>query len=173
MDFLLSQKEDLHSIMNIVGDAQSFLASLEIDQWQDGYPDEDIILNDISNKESYIVKNREGDTMGIAMFSTRSEPTYNFIKGNWLTGENVEYAEYGVIHRMAVSSSHRGKGVAKFIFDSCEQLLKESDVASMRIDTHEGNKIMQGLLKKLGYIYCGVIYLDNGDKRLAFEKLFV
>ena len=41
----------------------------------------------------------------------------------------------------------------------------------MRIDTHEENLGMQGLLKKLGYHYCGVIYLENNDKRLAFEKL--
>ena len=41
----------------------------------------------------------------------------------------------------------------------------------MRIDTHEENLGMQGLLKKLGYHHCGVIYLENNDKRLAFEKL--
>jgi hypothetical protein len=42
----------------------------------------------------------------------------------------------------------------------------------MRIDTHEDNMGMQQLLKKLGYSYCGVIFLGNEDKRLAFEKLF-
>jgi hypothetical protein len=27
------------------------------------------------------------------------------------------------------------------------------------------------LLKKLGYVFCGMIYLENSDKRLAYEKL--
>ena len=170
MDFLLSKKEDLHSIMKIVGDAQSFLSSLGIDQWQDGYPDENVILADISNNESYIVKDSEGNTMGIAMFSTKLEPTYTFIEGNWLTDEK---AKYGVIHRMAVSTCGRGKGVAKFVFNTCEQILKENNITSMRIDTHEDNKTMQGLLEKLEYVYCGIIYLENGDKRLAFEKVFI
>ena len=48
---------------------------------------------------------------------------------------------------------------------------KQNNIKSMRIDTHEKNLGMQGLLKKLGYHYCGVIYLENNDKRLAFEKL--
>jgi hypothetical protein len=30
---------------------------------------------------------------------------------------------------------------------------------------------MQSLLKHLKYSYCGDIYLQNGNKRLAFEKL--
>ncbi len=168
MKLVLSKISDLPQITSIIRDAQLFLASNGIDQWQDGYPDESIILNDISNKESYIIKNIEGDAMGIAMFSTKQEPTYLVIEGNWLTDDK---SEYGVIHRMAVSSSHRGEGVAKFIFNTCEQLLVENNISSMRIDTHEGNKAMQDLLQKLGYIYCGIIYLDNGDKRLAYEKI--
>jgi len=30
---------------------------------------------------------------------------------------------------------------------------------------------MQSLIKKLGYQYCGVIYTNYGDKRMAFEKV--
>ena len=41
----------------------------------------------------------------------------------------------------------------------------------MRIDTHVDNTGMQNLLLKLNYNYCGIIYLENGDLRLAYEKL--
>ena len=30
---------------------------------------------------------------------------------------------------------------------------------------------MQNLLKKNGFSYCGVIYLEDGGKRIAFEKI--
>ena len=89
------------------------------------------------------------------------------IEGSWITKAN---AKYGVIHRMAVTNEFRNKGVAKFIFEQCEQLLLKNNIDSMRIDTHQDNLAMQGLLKKLKYTYCGVIYLDDGDKRLAYEK---
>jgi hypothetical protein len=30
---------------------------------------------------------------------------------------------------------------------------------------------MQSLIKKLGYVYCGIIFTDYNAKRLAFEKV--
>lgn len=168
MKLFSATSQNLPAILNIVSDAQSYLASLNIDQWQDGYPQQHIIENDISNQECFIVQNELNKTLGTAMFTRNKEPTYATIEGNWLTDDN---AIYGVIHRMAVSNEFRNQGVAKFIFNACEQKLKTDMIKSMRIDTHEDNKGMQGLLNKLGYTYCGVIYLANGDKRLAYEKL--
>lgn len=163
-----AQNENLPAILQIVLDAQLHLAAQNIEQWQDGYPDEAVILKDLANGESFVVKNDSNEIMGSAMFTTKAEPSYSTIDGSWLTTEIIIY---GVIHRMAVSNNFRKQGIAKFIFNKCEQQLKESKISSMRIDTHEDNLEMQGLLKHLGYVYCGVIYLANNDKRLAYEKL--
>ena len=168
MKFICAKKKDLSEIMHIIGQAQAYLASQHIEQWQNGYPNESAILKDIKNTESYVVKSEDSSLLATAMFTTRNEPTYKRIEGQWLTKNN---ATYGVIHRMAVSNKFRGKGIAKFIFFQCEQNLKQNNIKARRIDTHEENLGMQGLLKKLGYHYCGVIYLENNDKRLAFEKL--
>ena len=168
MTFLPTKEDDISSILEIINQAQAYLAMQNIDQWQNGYPNEEAILKDVFNNDSYVVKTKDAITAATAMFTTRPEPTYTTIEGNWKTKNN---ATYGVIHRMAVSNKFRGKGIAKFIFFQCEQNLKQNNIKSMRIDTHEENLEMQGLLKKLGYHYCGVIYLENNDKRLAFEKL--
>ena len=45
-----------------------------------------------------------------------------------------------------------------------------SEYPNVRIDTHEDNYVMQNMLKKLGYTYCGIIHLENGDPRLAYQK---
>ena len=168
MKLLTAKKEDLFAIMRIIEQAQSYLAVQNIEQWQNGYPNELAILKDILNKESYVVKSKDSTLLATAMFTTRNEPTYKHIEGQWITEFD---ATYGVIHRMAVNKGFRGTGIAKFIFNQCEQTLKHNKIQSMRIDTHEDNLGMQALLKKLGYVFCGVIYLDNSDKRLAFEKL--
>ena len=168
MEFLITKKENLASIMSIIHEAQIYLASKNIDQWQNGYPNEKAILSDISKHESFVVKDEAGIILATTMFTTKPEATYTAIDGAWLTARN---AKYGVIHRMAVGDRYRKLGIAKFIVKQCEQKLKENEIISMRIDTHQDNKGMQGLVKKLGYTYCGVIFLDNGDKRLAFEKL--
>jgi GNAT superfamily N-acetyltransferase len=168
MKFIKTKRKDLEPIMKIIGEAQVFLASHNIDQWQNGYPNEEAILRDITNNVSYIITSKDSILTGTAMFSTKKEPTYKSIEGEWITKSD---SKYGVIHRMAVTNEFRKKGVAKFIFEQCEQLLLHNNIESMRIDTHEDNLAMQGLLNKLKYLYCGVIYLENGDKRLAYEKL--
>ena len=113
----LSSPSNLPSMMQIVSDAQNYLASLGIDQWQNGYPNEEVLLNDISNNKSYCVSNAEGQIMGMTMFTNRPEPTYSTIEGSWLTTDDTVY---GVIHRLAVSNRFRSHGVAKFIFEQCE-----------------------------------------------------
>jgi ribosomal protein S18 acetylase RimI-like enzyme len=125
-------------------------------------------LSSGKNNESYVVMSEDLTVLATAMFSTKNEPTYKTIQGNWITKPN---ATYGVIHRMAVNENFRGTGIAKLIFNQCEQILKQNTIHSMRIDTHENNISMQTLLKTLGYTFCGIIYLENNDKRLAFEKL--
>lgn len=167
MEFLKSSRKKLEQIIKIIEEAQVYLAIQNIDQWQNGYPNKETILNDIKNNESYIITTKESVIIGTAMFSTKKEPTYKSIEGKWITKSD---SKYGVIHRMAISNKYRKKGVAKFIFEKCEQQLRKSEINSMRIDTHEDNLGMQRLLLKLKYLYCGIIYLENGDKRLAYEK---
>ena len=159
--------KDLNVTMSIIQDAQVLLASQNIDQWQNGYPTKQIILDDIKNKESYILKSEQSEPLATTMFSIRGEPTYTKILGQWKTNSSTKY---GVIHRMAVAKNHRGKGLAKFIFSSCEKWLMQQQIPSMRIDTHKDNFAMQQLLRILDYSYCGIIHLPSGDQRLAFEK---
>ena len=41
----------------------------------------------------------------------------------------------------------------------------------LRVDTHRENHIMQHLLLKFGFRYRGIIYLQNGDERLAYQLI--
>ena len=41
-------------------------------------------------------------------------------------------------------------------------------VRSIRIDTHPDNQIMQGLIRTMGYTYCGDVVIES--RRLAYEK---
>ena len=57
MKIELSKHIHIPTIMAIIRDAKEHLASQKIDQWQNGYPNESQVLNDIQNNESYIIKN--------------------------------------------------------------------------------------------------------------------
>jgi hypothetical protein len=56
MKFLNATKEDLAQTLQIIAEAQAYLATLHIEQWQNGYPNEKIILNDLENNESFVVR---------------------------------------------------------------------------------------------------------------------
>lgn len=164
-----SRTEDIPEIMTIINDAKTYLASQNINQWQNGYPNTEQVENDILKKESYVVVNDDHKIMATSMFTLRKEPTYKeVINGNWLISEDEIY---GVIHRMAIKKEFKKLGLATFLFDEFHQQLKDKNIQSLKIDTHEENLGMQALIKKLGYTYCGVIYTNYNAKRLAFEKV--
>ena len=171
MKIRLSKIEDVPEIMIIINDAKTYLASLKINQWQNGYPNAEQVENDIKNDESYVVVNDENQIMATSMFTLRKEPTYKkVIDGNWIISEDEIY---GVIHRMAIKKEYRKLGLATFLFDEFHQQLKNKNIESLKIDTHEDNLGMQSLIKKLGYKYCGIIYTSYNAKRLAFEKIIL
>ena len=72
---------------------------------------------------------------------------------------------YRVVHRLAGDGSVKGIGSAclEWAFGQCGHL---------RIDTHGDNRVMQNLLKKSGFVYCGIIHVEeDDDPRLAYEKM--
>ena len=168
MKIRLSTFDDISNIMIIIDDAKAYLASQNIDQWQNEYPNAEQVENDIKKGESYVVINDENQIMATSMFTVNPEPTYKVIDGNWVIDENEVY---GIIHRMAIKKTFRKLGLATFMFDEFHQQLKDKNIQSLKIDTHEKNIGMQSLIKKLGYAYCGIIYTNYNAKRLAFEKV--
>lgn len=167
MKFRLANKSDVEEILNIIQEGQKFFKENGIDQWQNGYPNRETVLNDIDNVESYVLIDDENIIEGVCVISFREEITYNKIyDGEWIGGD----IPYGVVHRIAVRSSLKKKGFGSIMFKEAERICRERKITSLRVDTHEDNKPMQGLVKKNGFTYCGVIYLRDGAKRIGFEK---
>jgi len=168
MRLQLSTSSNIQNILKIINDAKVYLKSQEIDQWQNGYPNQTQIEQDIANNESYVLINDVNEVIATSMFSIRPEPTYKLIDGSWKINESEKY---GVIHRLAIDKNHRNKGIASFILNEFHQQLNKQHVRSLKIDTHEDNHEMQYLVKKLDYVYCGIIFTEYNAKRLAFEKV--
>lgn len=150
---------DIEMLVPIYDYARKFMADNgNPNQWIDGYPSREIIAKDISNSNCFICKNEEGSIIGAFTFMIGDDPTYEHIyKGQWLNDK-----PYGVIHRLV--SDGTTPGITKNCIKWC---LKQ--IQNIRIDTHADNKIMQSLLHKTGFEYCGIIHTHNGTERLAFQ----
>ena len=159
-------EQDINRVMEIIKQAQEYFKKSNIDQWQDNYPTSQTIKDDIANGESYVLLSDEM-IVGTTVISFEGEVTYKDIyNGKWLSD-----GEYAVIHRLAVDNNYKGSGISSEIIRNVERMCIERGVHSIKIDTHELNVSMQRLLQKNDFTYCGVIYLKDMSKRVAFEKL--
>lgn len=166
MEFRRAVEEDINNIMNIIKQAQAYFKEKGINQWQDNYPNNKTISSDIAEKNSYVLI-KDNNIVATAAVSFDGEKTYESIyEGEWISNN-----EYAVIHRIAVDNTYKGSGMSSQIIKNVEQLCLNKGIYSIKVDTHEENISMQKLLKKNKFQYCGMIYLEDRSKRIAFEKI--
>ena len=168
-----STPRDIDALCSLFDEARSTIKLLGIDQWQNGYPSEAVISDDMARGQSYTVE-ADGHLCGTFALIEQGEPTYDSIfDGNWLTGNVKSYAapSYFALHRVAVSVKHRGHGISTAIIEFAQEQAIAAGKSSLRIDTHRGNTVMRKMLGKHGFVHCGTIFLDNGDERVAYEKV--
>ncbi|QBO37330.1 GNAT family N-acetyltransferase [Periweissella cryptocerci] len=162
---------DLPAIMAIYTAAKEYLAAQNIDQWQDGYPDEQALIDDIEAGENYVLV-IDGVVAASGTILTSVEEAYTNIEdGAWLNGKNDGYASF---HRTAISNDFRGQHLAQTLMQGLTTIAREHGFTDLRVDTHPDNKIMQHVITKAGFDYVGVVWLiESGirTKRLAYEML--
>lgn len=167
MIFRQSTRNDLNEIMHIIKQAQEYFKGAGIDQWQDGYPQLELMEEDIDKNRSYVLL-EEQKICGIMSILFDGEKDYDQIyEGRWLTD-----GKYAAIHRIAVDTKQKGRGFASFMIEKAQELCLGKNIHSIKVDTHRDNIVMQKMLKKQGFEYCGVIYLEDMSERIAFEKNF-
>ena len=158
MTIRAAYKDDLSVIMTVLEAAKGIMRSSgNAGQWVNGYPSEDVILNDIEKGYGFVVEDTR--IVGYFAFISSPEPTYSYIEG----GSWLDDRPYHVVHR--IGSYPEVHGVFKAIMDWC---FGQDPV--IRIDTHKDNRIMQHCILQYGFTYCGIIYLQSGDQRLAYQK---
>ena len=164
---------DVPAVMTIIEEARRTIAALGIDQWQNGSPNEAMILADVQAGQSRVAL-VDGEVVGTFALIENGEPVYAVIEnGGWQTPDRDTAGEwsYLAIHRVAISVSHRGSGISTAVIRHAEDIARSMGRRSLRIDTHEGNVVMRRMLERHGFIPCGIIHLENGDPRVAYEKI--
>ena len=152
---------DIPEIMKVVDAAKGIMRqSGNMHQWGEGYPSEAVIAADMERNGGFVVED-DKKIVGYFAFLQSPEPTYAKIyEGKWID----DTLPYHVVHRIA--SNPDAHGIFSSIMDFCF-----SHDTNIRIDTHRDNKIMQHVILKQGFSYCGIIYLLSGDERLAYQKI--
>lgn len=159
MKVIPTKHKHMDEVLQLYKDASINLKLQGVDQWQNNYPNQTTLENDMKNNESFVIIH-QGKVIASCSISTQNEQTYTIIEGNWLNNE-----PYIVLHRIVVSIKHKGSGLLFLNY------VKEHfpHFHNIRIDTHEHNKVMQGWLHKHHFTFTGVITLLDHSKRNAYQ----
>lgn len=162
MEIRLAFPNEVGAILEIIEAAKKRLAQTGSDQWQKGYPNQEMIVEDIISGQAYVALD-EGGMVAYAAVIKGPEEAYEAIyDGNWQGTER----QYLLFHRVAVAETALGQGVAQTFL---EGLMEGFDYLDFRADTHEKNVVMQHILTKLGFQEVGKVPIDG--ERLAYQKV--
>ena len=133
-------------------------------QWQDGYPNIEVITNDIENGFGYILTEGE-NTIGYFAILINDEPEYLKIEGNWLTN-----TDFVVFHRVAIAEKYLGQNLSQKIIAFIEDFAIKMNIKSLKADTNHDNFAMMKIIEKSGFTFCGIVHF-RGSPRRAYEKV--
>ncbi|ERT64868.1 GNAT family acetyltransferase [Peptoniphilus sp. BV3AC2] len=159
MKIELAKKTDLDKLLEIYREAREFMKnSGNKTQWGDNKPSKETLERDIENKNLYKVVDFD-EIVGAFALIYGEDKTYLEIDGKWLNDE-----PYATLHRVA--SSGKARGIMSEIIKFSEEKFE-----NLRIDTHKNNHKMLDKIRENGFTYCGVIKIDDGSPREAFQKI--
>lgn len=158
---------DLKTIENIITSAKISLREDGVDQWQIDSMNEKFLKNQISEGKSYVYE-EASQILAYAYLSDIKEEAYLPFEDDFL-GKNPI-----TIHTFAVDKSMTKRGIALKFFIDIIKHAEKNGFDSLRIDTHEDNLKMRGLINKMGFKKIGEIFIDEeGVKkpRICYERL--
>ena len=159
MDYVIEKAavSDLDRICELYAGARAFMAQNgNPTQWGDSYPERQMLEDDIAQGCLYVMR-QSGQIRGVFYLNQCEDPTYAVIhEGYWHWDQ-----PYSVIHRIC------GDGSGGIVKRAVGYALQNTPY--LRIDTHKDNVVMQRVLEKLGFSYCGIIYVEDGTPRLAYD----
>lgn len=160
MNIRKTTMEDLPVVLELYARARQFMrVNGNPNQWGHTHPPKEQVMDDIRRGCSYLCE-ENGQALGTFYYAKETEPDYARIyDGAWLNEK-----PYGVMHRVASPGIKKGAGTfcVLWCFHKCG--------GNLRIDTHHDNIPMQKMLEKNGFCRCGMIRLQDGSPRLAYQK---
>ena len=162
-----ARASDLPEVMKIVSRArEEYFEKNGIPQWQGGYPSRELFEEDLEKERLFVLVQGE-NIIGMVVVCFEHEKCYDVIEdGAWADDKD----EYAVVHRIAVSPDFHGMGLGGALVKLADKLCEQRGVRYARSDTHEMNLAMRHTLEKCGYVRRGIIHIEDGSPRVAYEK---
>lgn len=156
-----ADKQEAQFIMDLIKRAVKDMIDKGIEQWDDIYPNMEVISRDIDESSLYVYD--DSGIKGIIVLNEYQDKEY----------EDVEWEEqHGrpmVIHRLCIDPEYQGAGIARRFIDFAEEHARENAYDCIRLDAFVHNPRACRLYEGKGYKKRGIVTFRKG-KFYCYEK---
>jgi Acetyltransferases len=142
--------DDIATICDIFDSCRMDLSAQGIHQWDDQYPNIEVIRNDIHNETIYAAV-VDDQIAGVISFDDYEMDEYSAI--NW----SVNGGKHVIVHRLAVHPNFQRLGIAKRLMDFVHETGIKQQFQSVRLDVYSGNPHAVAFYERLGYEHRGQV----------------
>ena len=164
MNFLTAQAEDLAEILRLFRVATTRMDAHGVYQWDEIYPDEGILSEDIARGNMTIGK-IDGRIAVAFMLDFCEDSDYETAAWRYCEQDIV------VLHRLCVHPDFQGQGVARQAMDYLENEVRARGIQTIRLDAFSQNPTALHLYESRGYQKAGEISYRKGLFYLYEKKL--
>jgi len=157
-----AELNDFKSVFDVYTLAIQVMKDMGIDQWDEIYPGEDIIIKDIKNQHMYI---GEIDNQIASIVVLNNEYDEEYKEADW----KYKDSSFLIVHRLCVNPSFQGKGIGRQTMLLVEKKLSQEGIETIRLDAFSLNPVALKMYNSLGYEKVGEVTWRKGLFYL-FEK---
>lgn len=157
MTIRAGKMEDVTEIMDIIKEAVKHMETREIYQWDDIYPNEKIIIDDINENTLYVFVNQIDIIQGLIVLNEYQDAAYETVEWKYNSGRQL------IIHRLCVHPNDQGKGIARMLIKFAEDFGAEQKYESIRLDAFIPNIRACRMYEQAGYEKRGIVTFRKGD----------
>ena len=155
LEFRRAGTDDLDALVALYGAAAQDMREKGIDQWDEYYPDREILSEDVESGDMTLGL-LDGEPVCAYVVNREYDPEYEL--GAW---DHTE-GDFCVLHRLCVNPAMQGRGLARQAMAHMEKNALDKGFDSVRLDVFSQNLHAQRLYEKLGYKRTGEVRFRKG-----------
>jgi ribosomal protein S18 acetylase RimI-like enzyme len=164
IEFRLANIEDFQRVLEIFNKATNDMNIKGIYQWDNIYPNTDILSLDIQKEQMHLAVS-ENEILSAFVINSECDDEYK--KAQW----NYPNLPYIVVHRLCVNPEYQNMGIGMKSMLEIESIARKNGIKAIRLDAFTENPSALRLYEKLGYSITGYADWRKGRFALMEKKL--
>ncbi len=161
IEIRLAGLEELDELHGIIKAATRRMDEQGIPQWDEVYPNRNILKNDIERHQLHVLE-AQGRPAAVIVLNDEQSVEYADIVWQY-SGRAL------VVHRLTVDPTFQRRGLATKLMDFAEESASDANYDCIRLDAFTRNPAAYNLYETRGYRRAGIVHFRKGEF-FCYEK---